>query len=221
VSVASRTARLIRYERTAYRFLSEQALRGDVLDLAALTGADVNAFLLRECARVPAGSAKGRVAELRTILRFLYLQGLTPLQLGGAVPPVGGSRLATIPRLVSATQVQAVIDSCDAGTMVGARDRAIMLLAARLGLRSVEVARLELDDIDWRHGELTVRGKARREDRLPLPAEVGQAVSDYLACRGRIEQGRRVFVTCRAPHGPIRPDLVNGVIKRGCKRAGA
>lgn len=211
---------VIRYERTAGRFLTEQALHGDVLDVAGLNGTDVNAFLLRECARVSAGSAKGRVAELRALLRFLYLEGLTPLQLGGAVPPVGGWRLATIPPLVSAHQVQQVIDHCDTTTTVGVRNRAIMLLVARLGLRSVEIARLELDDVDWRHGELIVRGKGRREDRLPLPAEVGEALSTYLTGRGRVAGSRRVFLTCRAPRGPIRPDLVNDVIERGCKRAG-
>lgn len=79
-----------RYETTARRFLRERASVGDSFAPAALTGSDVNAFLLRECGRVCAGSAKGRVAELRSILRFLYLRGITPLQLGTAVPPVGG-----------------------------------------------------------------------------------------------------------------------------------
>lgn len=211
---------VIRYERTARRLLAEQVLRADALDVAGLTGADVNAFLLRECARVSAGSVKGRVAELRALFRFLYIEGLIPLQLGGAIPPVGGWRLATIPRLVSAEDAQRVIDSCDAGTVAGARDLAIMLLVARLGLRSVEVARLELEDVDWRHGELTVHGKGRREDRLPLPTDVGEALSDYLAGRGRVEGSRRVFFTCRAPHGPILPGVVGEVLGRGCKRAG-
>jgi site-specific recombinase XerD len=79
-----------RYENTARRFLQEQSVRDGALVPAVLTGADVNAFLLRECARVSAGSAKGRVAELRSVLRFLYLQGITPRRLGTAVPPVGG-----------------------------------------------------------------------------------------------------------------------------------
>lgn len=113
-----------------------------------------------------------------------------------------------------------MVDSCDTASTVGVRDRAIMLLVARLGLRSVEVARLELDDLDWRHGELMVRGKGRREDRLPLPTEVGEALSAYLTGRGRVPGSRRVFLTCRAPSGPIRPDLVNDVIERGCKRSG-
>jgi site-specific recombinase XerD len=212
---------VLRYEVTARRFLSEQALRDGVLDVAALTGVDVNAFLLRECARVSAGSAKGRVGELRALLTFLYVHGWIGLRLGAAVPPVGGWRLATIPRLVSPVDVERVIASCDASTLAGARNRAIMLLVARLGLRSIEVARLELDDVDWRCAELTVRGKGRREDRLPLPSDVGEALGGYLARRGRQKDGsRRIFWTCRAPRVPIRADLVNDVVERACASSG-
>jgi integrase len=144
---------------------------------AVLTGADVNVFLLRECARVSAGSAKGRVAELRSILRFLYLQGITTRRLGTAVPPVGGWRLASVPPpAMPAVEVQRLLDSVDRSNDVGVRNFAIITLIARLGLRSVEVARLELHDVDWRCGELVVRGKGRRQDRLPLPAEVGEAL---------------------------------------------
>lgn len=211
---------VLRYENTARRFLSEQALRDGLLQVSDLTGVDVNAFLLRECARVSAGSAKGRAAELRSLLRFLYLRQLLPLRLGAAVPPVGGWRLASIPVIVSAADVAAVIDSCDPTTLQGSRNRAIMLLVARLGLRSIEVARLELEDIDWRRGELTVRGKARRQDRLPLPREVGEALSAHLVQRGERAGSRRVFFTCRAPRQPIRPELVNDVVERACLAAG-
>lgn len=131
---------VLRYENTARRFLHEQAEDGDLFDPARLTGADVNAFLLRECDRVSAGSVKGRVAELRSVLRFLYLGGLTPLRLGSAVPPVGGWRLATLPPpAMTAATVQLLLDSCDRGTDVGVRDFAILALIARLGLRSIEV----------------------------------------------------------------------------------
>jgi site-specific recombinase XerD len=213
-------ATVLRYENTARRFLQQQAMAGGVLKPAGLTGVDVNAFLLRECGRVSAGSAKGRVAELRAVLRFLYLRDLTPLRLGMAVPPVGGWRLAALPPTMTAAEVQLLLDSCDHSTDVGVRDFAIMTLVARLGLRSVEVARLELRDVDWRAGELVVRGKARRQDRLPLPAEVGEALVAYLAW-GRAPAGaRRLFLTCRAPRGPIRADLVGDVVERACLRAG-
>jgi integrase len=94
------------------------------------------------------------------------------------------------------------------------------MLAARLGLRSIEVARLQLDDIDWRAGELVVRGKAGRQDRLPLPAEVGDALVAYLSLGRNPAGARQVFLTCRAPRGPIRADLVGDVVERACKRAG-
>jgi site-specific recombinase XerD len=213
-------ATVLRYENTARRFLQQQAMADGMLKPARLTGADVNAFLLRECGRVSAGSAKGRVAELRAVLRFLYLQGFTPLRLGTAVPPVGGWRLATLPPTMTTTDVQLLLDGCDRSTDVGVRDFAIMTLVARLGLRSIEVARLELRDIDWRAGELVVRGKARRQDRLPLPAEVGEALVAYLACGRPAAGAQRLFLTCRAPRGPIRADLVGDVVERACLRAG-
>src|SRR5439155_21371988 len=119
---------VLRYQNTACRFLQQQAMSGEVFDPATLTGLDVNAFLLGECGRVSAGSAKGRVAELRSILRFLYLQGVTPLRLGTAVPPVGGWRLATLPPMVTTADVQLLLDSCDRGTEIGVRDFAIMTL---------------------------------------------------------------------------------------------
>lgn len=212
---------VLRYENTARRFLSEQGMVEGVFTPTGLTGRDVNVFLLRECARVSAGSAKGRVAELRSLLRFLYLQGVTALRLGTAVPPVGGWRLATLPPPpMSATDVQLLLDTCDRGTPVGVRDFAMMMLVARLGLRSIEVARLELRDVDWRAGELVVRGKARRLDRLPLPAEVGEALVAYLSGGRNPADAVHLFMTCRAPRGPIRADLVGDVVERACIRAG-
>jgi len=181
---------VLRYENTARRFLREQASTGDGFEPAALNGMDVNAFLLRECARVSAGSAKGRVAELRSVLRFLYLQGITPLRLGTAVPPVGGWRLATLPPTMTAADVQLLLDGCDRSTAIGVRDFAMIMVLARLGLRSIEVARLELRDVDWRAGELVVRGKAGRHDRMPLPAEVGEALVAYLSAGRNPEDPR-------------------------------
>lgn len=212
---------VLRYENAARRFLQQQAMVEGVLNTGVLTGADVNAFLLSECGRVSAGSAKGRVAELRSVLRYLYLENLTPLRLGMAVPPVGGWRLAGLPPAAMApSDVQALLDSCDKESDVGIRDFAIMMLVARLGLRSIEVARLELADVDWRAGEVLIRGKARRRDRLPLPVGVGQALVAYLS-RGRFPVAvPQLFLTCRAPRGPIRADLVGDVVERACLRAG-
>lgn len=212
---------MLRYSNTARRFLGDHGVRDGVLMPEVLTGAEVNAFLLRECARVASGSAKGRVAELRSLLRFLYLQQLTPHRLGTAVPPVGGWRLAALPPpAMSSNDVQRVLDGVDRSSDVGVRDYAIIMLIARLGLRSIEIARLQLDDIDWRAGELVVRGKGRRHDRLPLPAEVGEALVAYLSLGRNPQDARHLFLTCRAPRGPIRADLVGDVVERTCLRAG-
>jgi site-specific recombinase XerD len=212
-------ATVIRYERLARRFLAAHLSETGELDVAGLTGADVSAFLLEECARVSVGSAKGRTAELRSLLRFLYLRRFTDIALADSVPSVAGWRDTEIPATMAPADVRWLLDSCDRSTLGGARNYAIMLLLARLGLRSIEVARLQLEDLDWRAGELVVRGKARRHDRLPLPADVGEAVADYLSLRGK-RSSRHAFLTVKAPTRPIRADLVGDVVQRACLRAG-
>jgi site-specific recombinase XerD len=208
-----------RYVALAARFLGERVSAVDELGVMDLSGEQVTAFLLRECERLSVDSAKGKVGELRSLLRFLFVRGLIELALGDAVPPVAGWRDTGIPRSVPPADVEQLIASCDRSTLDGARDAAIVLLLARLGIRSIEVARLELADLNWRAGELLVRGKGGREDRLPLPDDVGGALAEYLTVRGRHES-RRVFLTLRAPTRPIRPDLVGDVVRRGCHRAG-
>jgi integrase len=212
-------ATVSRYEALAGRFLAERSSPEDELGVTGLTVADVAAFLLRECGRLSVGSAKGRVAELRSLLRFLYLRGLTAVALADAVPPVAGWRDTGIPVAIARADVERLLAACDRAGLAGARNFAILMLLARLGLRSAEVARLELDDLDWRAGEIVVRGKARRLDRLPLPGDVGEALAGYLSLRERRDL-RRVFLTLRAPRRPIRPDLVGDVVRRACKRAG-
>lgn len=213
-------ATVLRYENLAHRFLAERASADGGEFVAELTGAHVVTFLLRETARVSVGSAKGRVAELRSLLRFLYVTGRTRLPLATAVPPVAGWRDTSVPVGITPGKVQLLLDSCDRTGPSGIRDFAILLLLNRLGLRSVEVARLELCDIDWRAGQLTLRGKARREDRLPLPCDVGEALADYLS-RGRPSTPlRHAFLTCKAPVRSIRPALVSSITNHACDRAG-
>lgn len=214
-------ATMLRYENTARRFLAEQATDGETFAPHRLTGADLNAFLLRECARVSAGSAKGRVAELRCLTRFLHLHGVTAANLSGAVPPVGGWRFASVPPVMAPGDVQRLLDHTPRDGATGVRDYAILMLVARLGLRSVEVARLLLDDVDWRRGEIILRGKGRREDRLPLPADVGEALVVYLSGARPEARSRHLFLTCKAPRGPVRADLVGDVTERACLRAGS
>jgi site-specific recombinase XerD len=212
-------ATVLRYENLARRFLARPAT-GDGLGVEDLTGADVTDFLLGECARLSVGAAKGRVAELRSLFRFLYLRGLTARSLSVAVPPVAGWHDTTVPPTLAAGDVDKLLGSCGRTEPAGRRDFAILMLVARLGLRSAEVARLELGDLDWRAGEIVVSGKARRQDRLPLLADVGAAVADYLSDDAERGSSRQVFVTLRAPRRPIRPDLVGDVVQRACRRAG-
>jgi site-specific recombinase XerD len=211
---------VLRYEVLARRFLQERAdAVGDGF-VEDLTGTDVVGFLVRECTRLTVGSGKGRVAELRSLLRFLYLTGCTPLPLATAVPPVAGWHDASLPVGISAVDVQRLLEGCDRNSPGGIRDFAILILVARLGLRSAEVARLELGDIHWRAGELVVRGKGRRQDRLPLPSDVGEALSAYLRDARPTVPVRQVFLARKAPTRAIRPDLVSDVARRACDRAG-
>ena len=166
------------------------------------------------------GAAKGRVAELRALLRYLFVQGLIPLALSAAVPPVAGWHDIGIPPTLSAEDVEALLEGFDRSASTGVRDFAMLTLLARLGLRSAEVARLALNDVDWRCGELAIQGKARRCDRLPSPTEVGEALAAYLVDARPRTGCRQVFITCRAPRRGIRPDLVGDVVQRACLRAG-
>jgi site-specific recombinase XerD len=212
-------ATVLRYENLARRFLHERVAEHGSKFVENLDGGHVVEFLLRESTRVSVGSAKGRVAELRSLLRFLYLKGFTSVPLAAAVPPVAGWHDIGIPVGLAASEVEQLLDSCDRADPGGIRDFAILKLVGRLGLRSIEVARLELGDIDWRRGELVVRGKARRQDRLPLPYDVGEALTAYL-CEGRPSTAiRQVFIACKAPRRAIRPDLVGDVTRRACDRA--
>jgi len=210
---------VLRYEALARRFLTSRVTRSDEFGVADLDGAVVSRFLLGECDRVCLASAKGKVAELRSLLRFLHLRGFTPRSLAESVPGVAGWRETTVPSTMPQADIERLLANCDRMTVDGARDHAMLMLLARLGLRSIEIARLRLEDLDWRAGDLLVRGKARRDDRLPMPEDVGKALAGYLALRGRHES-RSVFLTLRAPTRPIRADLVGDVVQRHCRQAG-
>ena len=212
-------ATVVRYVTLARSFLSQRLTgRGE---LESLSGTDIVAFLLAESERLSVGSVKGRVGELRSLLRFLYLQGLTPRPLAAAVPPVAGWRDTGVPKAIPAGDVQRLLDSCDRGDQIGIRDYAILMLVARLGLRSAEVARLELGDIDWRAGQITLRGKACRQDGMPLPCDAGEALAAYLSQARPATPLRQVFLAAKAPMRAIPPGLVSDVTHRACDRAPA
>ena len=211
-----------RYEKTARRFLGSRArAAGGGTGVEGLDAAAVTGFLLAEAARaLSPGSLRGRVAELRSLLRYLYLAGVTGCPLAAAVPPVPGWKDTAVPARLAPEQVRALLDGCDRETAAGQRDLAMLMLMARLGLRAAEVAGLRLADFGWRAGELTVLGKGRRSDRMPLPADVGDAVASYLVqARPRGVAGV-VFLTVLAPHRPLVPTGVSEMVRRRCEQAG-
>lgn len=212
-------ATIVRYTKLARLFLTRHTA-GSVSDLEKLTGTDIVAFLLQESERLSVGSVKGRVAELRSLLRFLYLRGLTPRLLSTVVPPVAGWRDTGVPKAIPATEVALLLGSCDRHDPTGVRDFAILMLVARLGVRSVEVARLELGDIDWRAGQIMLRGKVSRQEAMPLPVDVGEALTAYRMQARPSTRIRNVFLAAKAPMRPIPPGLVADVTHRACDRAG-
>jgi integrase/recombinase XerD len=186
-----------------------------------LSPADVLGFLLAETGRRSRKSAKLLVSALRSLLGFWHVKGLIGRPLAGAVPSVAGWRLAGLPRALEAEQVRALLESCDRSTVAGQRDFAIVTMLVRLGMRSAEVAGLRLDDIDWRAGEIVVRGKGDRIERLPLPADVGEAIAVYLRdARPAGFAGREVFVRIKAPLRQLTTGGVTQVVVSASKRAG-
>lgn len=201
-----------------HSFLSEQFGTGPLL-LNELGPADVTRFILRYCSSRRARSCT--VTALRSFFRFLLLNGDITIDLADAVPRVAYWRLSGVLKSLPSEQIEQLLESCDRSGPKGQRDYAIFLLLARLGLRAGEVVALCLEDLDWRAGELTIRGKGSRLDRLPMPQDVGEALADYLH-HGRPHcSTRRVFVRTRAPYRELADtSCVCTIFVRALKRAG-
>jgi integrase/recombinase XerD len=189
-------------------------------DLPQLTAGEVTAFLTGQSRRLAPKTAQRLVTALRSLLRFWHLQGLISGPLDQAVPQIANRRPG-LPRPLEPGQVQALLASCDQETAAGRRDLAMLTMMARMGLRAGEVAGLRLDDIDWRLGNLTVRGKGNRRDQLPLPADAGEAVAAYLR-HGRPPTAldRSVFIRVKAPHRGLTSGGVTQAVAAAAQRAG-
>jgi site-specific recombinase XerD len=214
------SATICSYVEVARIFLSRRSAESEDLALAALTPPDVVDFVLRECRGRSKGSAAYVVCGLRSLLRFLYVEGRTLQALADAVPKVPSWKLAWLPRSLGSEEVSRLLKSCDRRRATGRRDFAILTLLVRLGLRRGEVAALRLADFDWRAGEILIRGKGSREERLPMPVDVGEAVVSWLQ-RGR-PKGRcaQVFTRRRAPITAMSPGAVSHVVMAAAARAG-
>lgn len=200
------------YVSLARLFLAEHF---DVLD--ALIARHVLEFVVEQGRRYdPAFVTVG----LRAFLRYGHRQNLMPGSLAEAVPSVASWSLSSLPQFVEPTEVRALLTSCDRSTAFGRRDFAILTMLVRLGLRAGEVGALRLCDIDWRGGELEIRGKGARSDRLPLPVDVGRAIADWLS-HGRPDCAHaNVFAGLRAPWRALSSGAVSSVVRSAGKRAG-
>lgn len=189
--------------------------------LSRLSAGDVVKFVQRQVPRLHRKRAKLMTTALRSFLHYARYCGDVTLDLAAAVPVVPNWSMTSIPRGIAADQVRQLLISIDRSTAIGRRDYAILLLLARLGLRAGEVASLELDDIDWNVGQLSVRGKSGWRNDLPLPTEVGKAIAAYLR-RGRPHSTcRRVFLRAKAPIGGFRGQCgVGSIVRHSLQRAG-
>ena len=203
---------------TVRNYLDAAGLLAARVRLESLTAGEVTGFVLEQCRERSTGSAAVLVTGLRSLLRYLHLAGFTAVSLAGAVP----SAASASPLLegIGPGQASLLLGSCDRGTAAGLRDYAVLVLLARLGLRVSEVAAMELGDIDWRAGQITIRGKGSRLDQLPLPADAGQAIAAWLRGGRPGCPGRQVFTTLLAPLGPLTRKAVSAIVTRAARRAG-
>lgn len=165
---------------------------------------DVRSYFLVRASSCGNGTVEKLTTSLRAFLRYLAVEGRCQAGLDNVVPAYANWRLADMPRYLTAEQVNRLIAACDGDAMARRRDRAIVLLLARLGLRAGDVAQLRLVDIEWQAGSLRVSGKSRYEVRLPLPQDVGDAIAAYLEYRPSAGQSDRVFLRTIAPYRPFR-----------------
>ena len=207
------------YLPIARKFLSDQ-FGTEPIVLNDLHPNDIVRFILRNTETVSTNRAKLIVCSLRSFFRFLYQREETAIDLSPSALTVANWRLSELPKFLEPEQVERLLQSCNQDSLVGLRDYVILLLLARLGLRAGDVVHMTLDDIDWEVGELIVCGKSDRQQRLPLPQDVGEALVGYL-CDGRPPcSSRRVFIRINAPHKGFSSSVaICNIVRRALKRA--
>ena len=188
------------------------------IDFDRLDASTVSQFVVEWSRRYPR-STSHMASALRSLLRFLHVEGAVASRLADAVPSVARRRLAGLPNALPSGEVAAMLDSCNPDIAVGRRDLAILTVLSRLGLRIGEVVALRLDDIDWRRGELAIRGKGNRHEVLPLPSDVGAALVAYLQDRPATD-AREVFLRARAPYRAVSRNAASHVANAAARRAG-
>jgi integrase/recombinase XerD len=205
--------------RLADRFLDHRFGDRDD-DLQRITPGDIAAFLQHLTTRKPPFKDKTPPTHLRNFLQYLFKSGLIDVDLALSVPSVAQRYGARLPRYLKPEEVETLLSALMIDTPTGRRNYAMVLTLARLGLRAAEVIAIQLDDINWRAGELLVRGKGQRHDRVPIPPDVGAAITEYVR-RDRVTASRALFVTERAPNGPFGDgQVLNAILKDAFARTG-
>jgi len=193
---------------------------GDKLgDLNSVTPDDVVAFLLKLKAGSKPHCQKALPTHLRSLFKFLFWSGKTRRNLAESLPRVA-TNANNLPRYLKPEEIQRLVEAVRTDDAIGRRNYAILLLMARLGLRAPEVIAIQLDDIDWRAGQILIRGKGKLHDRMPLPADVGEAIVDYIR-NGRTGDSRALFLSAKTPHRPFKDaQIVNTVLEEAFERTG-
>jgi integrase/recombinase XerD len=214
------TATIVNYVPFIRGFLTDCFGDGTV-KLSRLSAGDVVRFVQRKAPHLHLKRAKLLTTSLRSFLRYARYCGEVTLDLAAAVPVVANWSMSSIPRAIGAAPVRQLLASIDRSTAIGRRDYAIVILLARLGLRSGEIAGLELDDIDWKSGQVSVRAKCGQRTALPLPQDVGKAIADYLRHGRQRSTSRRVFLRSKAPIcGFLGQCAIGSIIRHRLMRAG-
>lgn len=205
--------------RLADRFLAFRFGK-EIGDLSEIMTADIASFLQQLTTRNPPLRDKTLSSHLRNFFRYLFKAGKTTTNLALGIPSVAQRYGTRLPRHLTTEQVDLLIKAVCTDTNTGRRNYAMVLLIARLGLRAPEVIAMQIDDVDWRSGEIIVRGKGKRHDRVPLAPEVGEALADYIKL-DRVTMSRALFVSERPPHPPFKDgQVLNCILRNAFARTG-
>ena len=202
--------------RDHYLAVAEEFLRGRKRT-SSLSTREVTRYIDRQAGRP---GLAGWLSALRSLLRFLFVTSKTATNLVYAVPSAPQWSQRSLPKDLSPDELGSLLSACDRRTTSGCRAYAVLLLLSRLGLRACEVARLQLEDLDWRSGQVTIRGKGKTLARLPLPADVGEALVGWLRRGLRSTTTRAVFVSVRAPYGPLTAHAIIAIATTAMRAAG-
>ena len=189
-------------------------------NLNAITPDDIVNFFCQLKAGPRPFQGKSVPSHLRNLFKFLFWSGKTRRNLANGIPRVAQPQPANLPRYLKPEDIWRLIEAVRTNDVTGRRNYAMFLLLARLGLRAPEVIAIQLDDIDWRSGEILIRGKGKLHDRMPLTADVGEAIVDYIR-NGRAGNSRILFVSNITPHRPLKnAQILNSVLQKAFEKTG-